>query len=501
MKFKLGTQDLKVGMYVAELDRPWLDTPFLMQGFLIQSPEHIDIVREHCSYVYIDPERSDADVVPGLQAKKAAHRAPSGQLPGPPGSGSAKVVDLTQRRPGGDDLSDTGRFMRMAQSGDTDSAGADAEALASANAADAAESLRSSAKRVIKAVFGMRRGDDAREAPTRHAFIPHSIKLVEHCETRTIAKEFDNALRIFEQAKYAMNRMVADILAEKPLTLENTQEVICDVVDSMLSNADALMWVAMRKQQDATLYGHGIRAAVYLVSLGRHLGLPRDYLVRLGMLGALLDIGKTGLPLAILTKNGQLTDHQFELIRGHVQKGLELIKDAPSLHKDVVQGIAQHHEREDGSGYPNGLAGEEISLFGRMAAIVDTFVALTNKRPYAEPLSPYAAFRKITEWSRTLFHAPLTEQFIQAIGAFPVGSIVELSSGEAAVVVHQNRTQRLKPQILVVCGPDKAPLQQPYRVDLSEQEKKAPKSTEPLRIARGLPSASHGIDERNLQLT
>ena len=501
MLLKIGTHDLKIGMYVAELDRPWLDTPFLVQGFLIRTPEHVDIVREHCSYVYVDPLRSAADVLPGVQPRKPAHQAKPAQRAAGPVSRSANVVDMTKRKPGGDDLSDTGRFMRMAQSGETDPAGTDEETLASADAADAAESLRTSAKRVIKAVFGMRRGDDARKEPTRHAFIPHSIKLVEHCETRTIAKEFDNALQIFEQAKYALNRMVADILAEKPLALDNTQEVICDIVDSMLSNPDALMWVAMRKQQDATLYGHGIRSAVYLVSLGRHLGLPKDHLVRLGMLGALLDIGKTGLPLAILTKTGQLTDHQFELIRGHVQKGLELIKDVPSLHKDVVQGIAQHHEREDGSGYPNGITGEEIGLFGRMAAIIDTFVALTNERPYAEPLSPYAAFRKITEWSRTLFHAPLTEQFIHAIGAFPVGSIVELSSGEAAVVVHQNQTQRLNPEILVVCGPDKAPLQEPYRVDLSKQEKKARKDTEPLHISRGLPSGSHGIDERNLQLT
>ena len=499
MLFKLGTQDLKVGMYVAELDRPWLDTPFLMQGFLIRTPDHIETVREHCSYVYIDPMRSDADVVPGLQARKAAHRAAPGQLPGPPGSGSKNVVDLTQRKPGGDDLSDTGRFMRMAQSGDKSATGANAGSQPSTPGAESNESA-GAARRVIKAVFGKRGIDERQYIPARHAFIPASIKLVAHRETKTIAKEFKIALQIFDKAKYAMNRMVADILAGKPLNLDNTEAVINEVVDSMLRNADALMWVAMRKQQDATLYGHGVRSAVYLVSLGRHLGLPRDYLLRLGMLGALLDIGKTGLPLAILAKTGELTDHQFELIRRHVHKGLELIKDAPTLHKDVVQGIAQHHEREDGSGYPNGLAGEDISLFGRMAAIVDTFVALTNERPYAETMAPYAAFRKITEWSRTLFHAPLTEQFIHAIGVFPVGSIVELSSGEAAVVVHQNRAQRLKPQILVVCGPDKEPLRKPYRVDLLEQEKKLRRNVEPLRISQGLPSGSHGIDERNLQL-
>ena len=196
-----------------------------MQGFLIRTPEHVETVREHCSYVYIDPAQSAADVLPNLQAKKPAHRTAPEQSASPKGSGSAKVVDLTHRRPGGDDLSDTGRFMRMAQSGDTPATGAQAPAHASTAAAESDQSL-GTARRVIKAVFGKRRSDEPLQAPIRHAFIPASVKLVAHHETRTIAKEFKNALQIFDQAKYAMNRMVADILADKPLALDNIQEVI-----------------------------------------------------------------------------------------------------------------------------------------------------------------------------------------------------------------------------------------------------------------------------------
>jgi hypothetical protein len=164
-----------------------------------------------------------------------------------------------------------------------------------------------------------------------------------------------------------------------------------------------------------------------------------------------------------------------------------------------MDGIAQHHEREDGSGYPNGLAVDDIGLFGRMAAIVDCFVALTNERDYAETMSAYAALRKLTEWSRTLFHAPLTEQFIQAIGVFPVGSIVDLSTDEVAVVTCQSRVQRLKPQVLIVRGPDKRPLPKPVYVDLLDQ-KPAQKGAEPRRIVRGLPLGAYGIDAHSLSL-
>lgn len=501
MLFKLGSHDLKIGMFVAELDRPWIDTPFLIQGFLIRTPDHVERVCEHCRYVYVDSMRSAAGVLPDAKPRKAPHGAASGQHAAAAASGRPKVVDLTQRSPGSDELSDTGRFMRMAQSGDASAASGPLQGHASATTPATNSSLGTSAKRLFNALFGMGGGGEALPAPTRHAFIPSSIELVAHRQTRTVKREFTRASQTFDNAKYAMNRMVADLLAGKALNVDKVWEVIDEVVDSILRNPDALTWVAMTRQQDATLYGQGILNAVYLVSLGRHLGLPKEHLLRLGMVGALLDIGKTTLPLAVLTKPGQLTDNEFALVKDHVSKGLELIKSVTVLHAEIIDGIAQHHERDDGSGYPNGLKRDEMGLFGRMAAIVDCFVALTNERTYADTISAYAALRKLTEWSRTLLSAPLTEQFIQAIGAFPVGSIVELSSSEVAVVVHQNRAQRLKPQLLVVCGPDKTPLRKPYRIDLIQQEKKARASAEALRITRGLPSGSYGIDERNLLLS
>jgi len=475
MLIKVNVNDLKIGMFVSELDRPWLDTPFLIQGFLIEDINDIARLRLHCQYVYADTRRSAAGV-----------------LPNPP-----------PQKPGGvnrsnDPLSDTGRFMRMVHSDEAVDANSGRGELTGITE-NADRSFANLGKQLFGRLFGRHSRTVLLPAPTRHEFIPATFHLVAHPETRTVEEEFANALETFDGAKYVMNRMVADLLAGKATALDRVQKVIDDIVDSMLRNPDALMWVAMTKPQDATLYGHGIRVAVYLVAMGRHLGLTRDDLARLGMVGALLDIGKTTLPLTVLTKPGQLTDDEFNLVRDHVTKGLQLIKDTTTLHADIMQGIAQHHEREDGSGYPNGLTAGNIGLFGRMAAIVDSFVAMTNERTYAKPLPPYDALRKLTEWSRTLFHAPLTEQFIQAIGVFPVGSIVELSTNEVAVVIRQNRAQRLKPHVLVVRGPYKKPLPEPVYVDLLE-EKPATGAVTPLHITRGLPAGTYGIDGRDLKM-
>jgi hypothetical protein len=164
------------------------------------------------------------------------------------------------------------------------------------------------------------------------------------------------------------------------------------------------------------------------------------------------------------------------------------------LPPEVVLGIGQHHERLDGSGYPDGLVLNQISIYGRMAAIADNFSALTTPRVYSKTRSPQDAMMSLYEWSGTLFHEPLVEQFVQAVGVFPVGSLVELSSGEAAIIVAHNRARRLEPKVLVITGKDKAPLAKPVERDLLRLD---PDVGERLRIARGLPAGGFGIKVRD----
>ena len=480
MLFKLNSRDLKVGMFVSELDRPWIDTPFLIQGFLIRDPREIASLRAHCNYAYVDPHRSAAGLLPKVPPKKSAQDTPPRM--GSAGASRGEVIDLTGETSNDGRVSDTGRFMSMAQEPSSD-----------------AESAKTSMRMKLRRAFlGRAEAEKLAPPPPRYAFIPSDISLVRHTDTHSLEEESASASRTFDEAKYAMNRLVADTLGEKRLVLDYVWKAINDVVESMLRNGDAMMWIAMTAQQDATIYGRGVRAAVHLVALGKYLGLPRIRLSQIAMTGALLDIGKTALPLRLLTKPEQLSEEEFKLVKDHVRFGLQLLENAAPLHADIIRAIAEHHEREDGSGYPNALKGDKIGLFGRMAAIVDTFMALTDERPFAEAMSPYTAFRRLTEWSRTLFHGPLTQQYIQAVGVFPVGSLVELSSGEVAVVVGQNREQRLKPRVLIVAGKNKAALAQPVQADLS-QEKLVRGKPAPLTISGGLPAGSYGLDERHLR--
>jgi hypothetical protein len=161
----------------------------------------------------------------------------------------------------------------------------------------------------------------------------------------------------------------------------------------------------------------------------------------------------------------------------------------------VIEGIVQHHERLDGSGYPLGLVGEQIGIYGRMAAIADSFAALVSTRPYANASSAQDALMNLYEWCGTSFHEPLVEQFVQAIGIFPVGSMVELSSGEIAIVLSHNRTKRLEPKVLIISWPDHRPLSTPLERDLFAKPLGGDGTV--LRISRGLASGAYGLQVKN----
>src|SRR6185437_1591877 len=190
-----------------------------------------------------------------------------------------------------------------------------------------------------------------------------------------------------------------------------------------------------------------------------------------------------------LEKQGRLTPEEFEEVKEHVQHGLDILAQTPNFHPDVIQGIAQHHERMNGSGYPRGLMGDEIGVVGRMAGIVDCFAALTNHRPYAAAASSYEALRSISGWAGDFFHEPLVQQFVSSIGVFPVGSLIELSTGEVAIVVAHNKVRRLKPRVLVVTGPDKTRSPHPAMLDLLYENKAG--GDDPVYIKRGLPAGAY----------
>ncbi len=322
---------------------------------------------------------------------------------------------------------------------------------------------------------------------------PPGVQLVVYPDERPIRDELPRAERSFVRARETLDRLAQDMRTSTCVDVAGVNEVVNDMVDSMIASPDALMWIARMRQQHSDVYSHGVQVGVYLLALGRHLGFPKMQLGHLGTMGLLLDLGKTALPRDLLEKPGRLTDQEFALMKRHVEYGLEVVSSGPkALHPDILEGIAQHHERLNGLGYPAGLRGDEISVYGRMAGIADCFAALTSPRPYAEALSVSDAMMRLYKWGGEHFAQPLVEKLVQAIGVFPVGSLVELSSGEVAVVIRHNRVRRLQPTVLVIAGPKKQLLQRFRTLDLLNES--TAQAGSQIQVRRGLPAGAYGLD-------
>ena len=526
MQTKVSSSELKIGMFVSALDREWTDTPFLFQGFLIENEEDIRLLQQYCEFVHIDwsrsplqrPEQSSKQNTFSVTENPINKQALSSTSQSFLAETRSPPVNKNNDAPGITEISGTfastpatkikARIPPPKAQPTANKLGSprvpdysDQEGLLSEFAGKMIDLFKGKSKEpqgnsYAKQQHPALEQQDVNEE--RPAFISRDIELSVYVDARPVEEEIAPAINAHNNANNLLNNLVLDIKSNKQFSIEDTEVVIQEVVNSMIRNPDAMMWVTRLRKQDEHSYGHGIQVAVYLVALGRHLGLPKYFLDRLCMIGLLLDIGNIKLPKELLLKKGRLTSEEFETIKSHVQIALEILKDTPDLHPEVVQGIAQHHERENGSGYPAGLSGNEISLFGRMSAIVDSFSALTSPRSYADVMPAYEALQCLINFNPGLYQASMVEQFVQAIGIFPVGSMVELSSGEVAVIISHSKVRRLKPRVLIISDSSKRAYPQPTTLDLLYQRQIANQNE--LYIQRGLPTGAFGLDAREFYL-
>jgi HD-GYP domain-containing protein (c-di-GMP phosphodiesterase class II) len=236
-----------------------------------------------------------------------------------------------------------------------------------------------------------------------------------------------------------------------------------------------------------------------MITFGRFLELDPDQIEFLGYLGLLQDVGKLRLPKDLLDRRGRLSAAEFELAKQHVSHSVDILRATPGLPAELPAVAALHHERHDGSGYPARLRGGEIGMLGSIAALVDTFDALTVQRPHADPVSPSAAISMLYKTRGVLFDAHLVEQFIRCIGIFPVGSVVELNSGETGIVIAQNPDKRLSPRVMVIRDAAGNPMNPQKLLDLA----RSPNATanEPYRILGTLEYGSVSFDPDTLFMT
>jgi HD-GYP domain-containing protein (c-di-GMP phosphodiesterase class II) len=409
VKSKVFVRDLKPGMFVYELDRPWLDTPYMFQGFLIQSEDDIEELARYCEYVFIDELRAQPEKrLKGRQKQAKGRMEPGHQV-------DHSTIDQT-------------------------------------------------------------------------AFLGKTA----YPDTHSTEKE----LPLATEARQATAQILESVrmAVEKGLNLdvEQVQHAVDGLRESIIRNPDALMFLTQLRNTQSSVYDRAINVAVYLLAFGRYLGLARDELSELGLGGLLLDIGKLKLPSELLEKKTTYTPVEHSLFKRHVAFSESMVQNIPGVTAKVRDMISQHHERENGSGYPKGLHGRKLTTFGKMAAVVDCFEELVIEHPFARSLPPHEALQLIQSWGGRFFHQALVEHFIQCTGVYPVGSLVELTTGAVGIVVSQNRKNRLQPRVLLVLDSRKSRYPSPKVIDLlTDRENEYGLEYE---IGRSLEFGMYGID-------
>jgi HD-GYP domain-containing protein (c-di-GMP phosphodiesterase class II) len=414
---KVSTSELSVGMFVSALDRPWLDTPFYTQGFLIETREDIARLQKYCDSVYIDIRRCQKLDPTRLQTAQRAQPRRNGKA-------NTKVSRDRPRVP-------------------------------------------------MEQIFRGRR-------------------LTKYQDDSNWEEESPRAQQALSTLMVDIDGIFEHVSVGEKLNVIKLRKSVEPVVDSISRNPDACLWVNRLKQHDQYTYQHSLSASMWSVSLGRQAGLPRRDLRSLAMGCLLMDVGKLRIDPALLKKEQELNEQEAREMASHIGHGLDILKECGVMNQDVIDMVAHHHERHDGSGYPKGLSGDQIPPFARIAAIVDTYDALTSNRLHARAIAPSDAIKLLYHSRDREFQAELVESFIQAIGIYPAGTLVELSSGEVGVVVAEYRTRRLRPKVMLLLDASKNKLPEPRVVDL--QAETAQQGSSVLSIKKSLEPQAFGID-------
>ena len=390
---RIGIMELRVGMFVCRLDRPWEGTPFPLQGVEVRSDEDIRALSELCQFVYID-----------------AHR---------------EVVDT--------------------------------RALALTRASLSASRFKTG---------------------------------IIHKDKANVVDEVPRAHKALENASQMVDRIYSDIASGRELSVEYVEQAVRPLVASVLRNADAFLYVEGLRRHDSYSYSHSISCSALAAAFGRHMGFAEETIISLAAGGLLMDVGKTQLPEGLLQYKGSLSADAVAVVRSHVAHGLAILGRSSITDPDVVDIVSTHHERHDGSGYPAGMTGTDIPIAGRMLGIIDTYDAMSSVRPYRPAISRHQALQHMYAARGTLYQPELVEQFQVCLGVYPTGSLVELNSGEVAVVMAQNQVRRLRPKVLVLSTPAKQALTDFRIFDLMEQAEQ----TSVVEIARSLATGEFAID-------
>ena len=234
-----------------------------------------------------------------------------------------------------------------------------------------------------------------------------------YVNSQPVEKELPIAKTVYAEANRAVEDLITKLQTDGRLDVQIVKETVEPMVGSVLRNPDAMIWLSRMKRYDSYMYHHSVGTSIWGITFGRHLGLDKSALYEIGLGCMLFDVGKTKLPHALLTKAGQLTETEWHVMRNHVDYSVTLLEGAGGITERIISMVRSHHERHDGSGYPDKLRENQIPTFAKIAGIADCYDAITSPRPYSKLRSPYEAVREIYSWRGTLFQAEVVEQFMQ----------------------------------------------------------------------------------------
>jgi HD-GYP domain-containing protein (c-di-GMP phosphodiesterase class II) len=277
-------------------------------------------------------------------------------------------------------------------------------------------------------------------------------------------------------------------------TVLETEKVAEGMVESIIRNPDALVWLAKMNDQDHYSYQHSVKASIWALVFGRHLGLNKDMLKALAMGVLLAHVGKIRLSAEVLEGVAEgRTEFEAEY-RKYVGYSMEALSTIEKLPKGVMSIVEYHQERHNGTGFPKGVTGERIPLLAKIAGLVHYYQELITPRKEELGLSPLAAVAKLYELRNISFQQDIVERFIEAVGVFPTGTLVELSSDEVAIVTGHNQDRRLLPKVIIVLDKNKQALKHGKPVDLKELSMTG-NPNDALYIRDSLPKGAFNIDE------
>lgn len=349
---QIDVSNLKIGMYVSKLDRPWLETKFLFQGFLLETEADIKAVQEQCQFVFIDSTRTIN--IPQYMARSPSYRP--GHLP------------------------------------------------------------------------------KAEPSEKRSSF----------------TNEIKNAENVHKQSSSLVKTFMHEVQFGRPIDVVAAKEAVASCVDSVLNSPDALLLMTQLKDRDEYTAQHSVNVCVYAIALGRHLNFSNEELNNIGLCGMMHDMGKMLIPNEILNKSGRHTPEEQAIMQSHTTKGRDILLRSSGMYAGAIDVAHMHHERLDGTGYPRRLKAQQITPYAKMVAIVDTYDAASSDRVYTKGRSHLDVIRILSDSTGTHLDSELTMKFIQCMGIYPAGSIVELVSGEVALVLEVNPKAKLKPKVLVL---------------------------------------------------